>query len=189
MLLGWGAWGLFGMAALDGAGVPLPGVLDGTLAYESATYPGKAWLFALAMAAGSTLGCLVLYAIGYEGGEVLLRKRMNPAKFEKVRASFEKHPVIALGLPAMLPPPFPFKAMVFAAAVFEMRFVEFVTTIFVGRAIRFGIIAALAAIYGERIMNLAAALKPYGIYIMVIVALAAAVFILARYRRREETVA
>ncbi len=141
-----GAWGVFAIAALDGLGVPLPGALDLAFASYVHAKPYLAPLYVLVAAVGSTLGCVVLYGIGYEGGEVLLRKRMSAEKFERTRLSFDKHRYLALMLPAMLPPPFPFKVFVLSAAVFEMKLRHFVAAIFFGRLIRF-MGAAIVVLY------------------------------------------
>jgi membrane protein DedA with SNARE-associated domain len=137
LLMPLGAWGVFAIAALDGLGVPLPGALDIAFATYVHNKPFYAPFYVLVAAVGSTLGCLVLYFIGFEGGEMLLRKRMSPEKFERTRLSFENHRLLALMLPAMLPPPFPFKIFVLSAAVFEMEVKHFLVAIFMGRLIRF----------------------------------------------------
>ncbi len=153
LLIPLGAWGVFAIAALDGLGVPLPGALDVAFATYVHNKPMLAPWYALVAAVGSTLGCLVLYAIGYEGGEVLLRKRMSPEKFEKTRLSFENHRYLALMLPAMLPPPFPFKVFVLSAAVFEMKVRHFILAIFIGRIVRFAGAALIILYVGPEIVN------------------------------------
>ncbi|MFB3814288.1 MAG: YqaA family protein [Terriglobales bacterium] len=147
-----GPWGVFVMAAMDGAGLPLPGAVDAvvvTYVYASTKY---AWLYVLLAAVGSALGSLVLYFVGRAGGEVLIQRRMTPAKFEKVRADFEEHPVLTLAIPALLPPPFPFKVVVLSAGAFEMRLGEFLLTLLVGRAVRFGVLAWLTVQFGPGII-------------------------------------
>src|SRR5258708_18613221 len=57
-------------------------------------------------------------------------------------------------LPGMLPPPFPFKLFVLAAAVFEMRFSYFLTAIFAGRLLRFTFWCFLALAFGPQIVGL-----------------------------------
>jgi membrane protein DedA with SNARE-associated domain len=154
LLMPLGAWGVFAIAALDGLGVPLPGALDVVFATYVHNKPFYAPLYVLVAAVGSTLGCLVLYFIGYEGGEVLLRKRMSPEKFERTRLSFENNRLFALIFPAMLPPPFPFKIFVLSAAVFEMEVKRFLVAIFFGRIIRFGGAAVIIIYLGPEIATL-----------------------------------
>jgi membrane protein DedA with SNARE-associated domain len=96
----------------------------------------------------------VIYAIGYAGGEVVLRKRLSKEKYEKIHASFERHEFWALMFPAMLPPPTPFKIVVLAAAAFEMNFAHFLLAIFAGRFVRFLLEALLTLWFGPQIVTL-----------------------------------
>jgi len=183
-----GAWGVFATAALDGVGVPMPGVLDVLFVTYIHNKPGLAWLYVIAASVGSTVGCLGLYLVGHEGAELVLRRRMSPEKFEKTRLSFEKNRVLALLLPAMLPPPFPFKVFVLSAALFEMKLSHFLLAIISGRIVRF---AALAAV----VVFLGADLRLVGIYLrqnfalvtLVVVAAVMAWLILRRVRRARKS--
>ncbi len=145
-----GIWGVFVIAAADGSflGLPLDAVVAGYVYQDHARF----WLYALLAAAGSAVGSSVLYLIGYAGGEALLRKRMAPARFDKIKASFDRHEFWALMFPAMLPPPTPFKLFVLAAAAFEMNYGHFVLAIFLGRLARFGILSLLTIKYGRDVV-------------------------------------
>jgi len=148
-----GSWGVFVIAALDGAafGLPIDVVVGGFVAQNHAR-----WLLYVFMAAtGSALGSLVVYGIGYAGGEELLRKRVSTARFEKMHNAFDKHPFWSLMLPAMLPPPTPFKIFALAAAVAEMSIWHFLLAIVVGRMVRFLVLAILVLRFGPGIVNTA----------------------------------
>jgi membrane protein YqaA with SNARE-associated domain len=146
-----GAWGVFAIAAIDSAALGMP--LDPVVAAYVYAAPARFLLYAAMAAAGSAAGSLVLYGIGYTGGEVLLRKRLSPARFEKMRASFDRHEFWALMLPSMVPPPFPFKVFVLAAAAFEMNFWHFLGAIFAGRFVRFIILALLVIKFGPEVVS------------------------------------
>ena len=144
---------MFVIAALDGAafGLPIDVVVGGFVAQNHAR-----WLLYVFMAAtGSALGSLVVYGIGYAGGEELLRKRVSTARFEKMHNAFDKHPFWSLMLPAMLPPPTPFKIFALAAAVAEMSIWHFLLAIVVGRMVRFLVLAILVLRFGPGIVNTA----------------------------------
>jgi membrane protein YqaA with SNARE-associated domain len=112
-------------------------------------------LLYIAMASlGSALGSIPLYIIGYLGGEKVLRKRISEERFLKIHRSFEQHEFWALMFPGMLPPPMPFKIFVLAAAVFEMRFRDFMVAIFLGRFVRFGVLSVLVLWFGPQIVGL-----------------------------------
>jgi membrane protein YqaA with SNARE-associated domain len=147
-----GAWGVLVAAALDGAflGLPIDAVVAGYV-YQD---PARFLLYALMASAGSALGSIVIYVIGYKGGEELLRKRIPPERFEKIHAAFDKHPFWGLMLPAMLPPPTPFKLFVLAAAVSEMGFVRFLLAIFSGRLVRFLLLGLLTIKFGPDVVHL-----------------------------------
>ncbi|HVP54556.1 MAG TPA: VTT domain-containing protein [Candidatus Eisenbacteria bacterium] len=146
-----GVWGIMGFAFVDAAffGMPLDPIVAG-YAYAA---PRRFLLLSVLAAIGSALGSIVIYSIGYKGGEVLLVKRMGQARFNKIQASFERHEFLALMLPSMLPPPTPFKLFVLAAGVAEMRFSHFLAAIFFGRFLRFSLESVLVIYFGPEIVG------------------------------------
>jgi membrane protein YqaA with SNARE-associated domain len=168
-----GAWGVLVVAALDGAfiGLPVDAVVAGYVYQDHARF----FLYALMAAAGSTLGSIVIYVIGYKGGEELLRKRIPPARFEKIHAAFDKHPFWSLMLPAMLPPPTPFKLFVLAAAVSEMGFLRFLVAIFSGRMVRFLLLGLLTVKFGPNVVRIVGGLFREHLYVVMLVAAAGVV--------------
>jgi membrane protein YqaA with SNARE-associated domain len=149
-----GAWGVFVVAAIDGAfiGLPMDVVVAGYVYQNRARF----LLYVLMASAGSALGSIVIYLIGYEGGEELLRKRISPQRFEKFHRAFDQHPFWSLMLPAMLPPPTPFKLFVLAAAVSEMNFGHFLMAIFAGRCVRFLLLSFLTLKFGPGFASISA---------------------------------
>jgi membrane protein DedA with SNARE-associated domain len=139
--------------------------------------------------AGSALGSIVIYVIGYEGGEELLRKRIPPERFEKIHAAFDKHPFWSLMLPAMLPPPTPFKLFVLAAAVSEMGFVRFVLAIFSGRMVRFLLLGLLTIKFGPDVVHLFGTLFRQHYYWFLGAIVAGLVVWLVRRRKMKKTIA
>jgi membrane protein YqaA with SNARE-associated domain len=115
--------------------------------------PHKAWLYCLAGSIGSALGSLVPYGLGRAGGELFLLKRIDEARLKRIRDRFERQEFLALMVPAMLPPPTPFKLLVFSAGVFEMKPVAFLLAIISGRLVRFGVLSALTVIFGREIVD------------------------------------
>jgi membrane protein YqaA with SNARE-associated domain len=146
-----GIWGVLGFAFVDAAflGMPLDAIVGG---YVYAA-PRRFLLISAMAAAGSALGSIVIYWVGYKGGEVLLVKRIGEARFNKVKASFDKHEFLAIMLPSMLPPPTPFKLFVLSAGVAEMRFTHFLSAIFFGRFLRFCILSILVIRFGPQIVG------------------------------------
>ena len=181
-----GMWGAFGIAAVDAAflGMPLDPVVAGYVYNDHSRF----LLYALMASAGSALGSLIIYAIGYEGGELLLRKRLSQQRFEKIRRSFEKREFWALLVPSMLPPPAPFKIFVLSAGVFEMHFTRFLLAVFCGRMVRFLVLSALTLTFGPDIVTLAGILLHKHLALTLGSAAAVAVFIYVIYRLWREPV-
>jgi membrane protein YqaA with SNARE-associated domain len=147
-----GVWGVFAIAALDGAALGLP--MDPIVATYVYQNQSRFLLYVLMAATGSALGSIVIYGIGYVGGEELLRKRISRERFEKFHGAFQKHPFWSLMLPAMLPPPTPFKLFALAAAVSEMKLRSFVLAIFAGRFVRFLVLSILTLMFGPEFVHI-----------------------------------
>jgi membrane protein YqaA with SNARE-associated domain len=146
-----GIWGVLGFAAVDAAFLGMP--LDAIVAGYSYADPRRFLLYAAMGAAGSALGSIVIYLIGYKGGEVLLVKRIGEKRFNRIKASFERHGFLAIMLPSMLPPPTPFKLFVLSAGVAEMNFGQFLAAIFFGRLLRFALVSLIVIHYGPEILG------------------------------------
>jgi membrane protein YqaA with SNARE-associated domain len=142
---------VFIIAALDGAAFGLP--LDVVVGVFVSQNHVRWLLYVLMAAIGSALGSLVVYGIGYAGGEELLRKRVSAERFQKLHDAFDKHPFWSLMFPAMLPPPTPFKMFALAAAVAEMSIWHFVLAIFLGRMVRFLVLALLVLRFGPGVIR------------------------------------
>ena len=147
-----GAWGVFVIAALDGAALGLPmDPIVATYVYQDRSH---FLLYVLMASTGSALGSIVIYGIGYLGGEELLRKRISPERFGKFHQAFQKHPFWSLMFPAMLPPPTPFKLFALAAAISEMKFTHFLLAIFAGRFVRFLVLSILTLVFGPQFVRI-----------------------------------
>lgn len=179
-----GIWGVFVIAFADSAllGMPVDFIIA-TYVYQDR----KRLLIYIAMASlGSALGSIPLYIVGYLGGEKVLRKRISEERFLKIHRSFERHEFWALMFPGMLPPPMPFKIFVLGAAVFEMRFRDFLVAIFLGRFVRFGVLSVLVLWFGPQIVGLlGGVLKRHWIWLLAAVAAAVYVALMLRGRARE----
>jgi membrane protein YqaA with SNARE-associated domain len=147
--------------------------------------PSKFFLYVVLAASGSAIGSIVLYLVGYTGGEVLLRRKLTPERFSQIHASFEKHEFWALMFPSMLPPPTPFKLFVLAAAAFEMRFRDFMAAIFAGRFIRFLILSLLTIKFGPQFVEVVGNLFRHH-FKLVLLAIAVGVVIWLWWWRRKK---
>jgi len=179
-----GIWGVFVIAFADSAllGMPVDFIVA-TYVYQDR----KRMLIYVAMASlGSALGSIPLYVIGYLGGEKVLRKRISEERFLKIHRSFEQHEFWALMFPGMLPPPMPFKIFVLGAAVFEMKFRDFLVAIFAGRFVRFLVLSVLVLWFGPQIVGLfGGVFKRHWIWVLTIVAGGVCAWLVLRKRKSE----
>ncbi|MBZ5647824.1 MAG: VTT domain-containing protein [Acidobacteriia bacterium] len=175
-----GAWGVFGIAFVDAAflGIPMDPVVAGYVYADRAHF----WLYILMASAGSALGSLPLYLIGYKGGELVLAKRISKQRMQKMRDRFEKQEFFALMIPSMLPPPTPFKLFVLSAGVFEMHVTAFLGAIFLGRTLRFGILSALVLTFGPHVVNVVGRMVRDHLPVTIAVTVAAIILIYLLYR-------
>jgi membrane protein YqaA with SNARE-associated domain len=183
-----GAWGVFVIAVLDGAalGLPIDVVVGGFVAQNHAR-----WLLYVVMAAaGSALGSLVIYGIGYAGGEELLRKRVSAERFAKLHDAFDKHPFWALMFPAMLPPPTPFKLFALGAAAAEMSISHFLLAIFFGRMVRFSVLALLVVEFGPGVVHtLRVFFSHHFHWVLIAAVVALGAYLFARWMKRRRKLA
>jgi membrane protein YqaA with SNARE-associated domain len=180
-----GIWGVFAIAFADSALLGMP--VDAIVAFYVYQDHRRLLFYVLMASAGSALGSIPLYVIGYEGGEKVLRKRISEERFLRIHRSFERHEFWALMFPGMLPPPMPFKIFVLAAAVFEMRFRDFMAAIFAGRFVRFLALALLTLWFGPQIVGLMGTLFRRHIFgVLGVVVVGVAVWLVLRGRRRRE---
>jgi membrane protein YqaA with SNARE-associated domain len=184
LLVPLGIWGPFAVAFADSALLGMP--VDAVVAAYVYNDRRHFLLYVILASLGSAIGSIPLYILGYLGGEKVLRKRISEARFQKIHASFERHEFWALMFPGMLPPPTPFKVFVLGAAVFEMRFRDFVAAVFAGRFVRFMVLSLLTLWFGPQIVELTGKLFRQHFY-WVLGAIVAGVTIWLLLRRRGKT--
>src|ERR1035441_4539805 len=102
-----GALGLFSVAVIDSSVIPLPlpGSTDLLLLWLVA-HSGDPWLLAPCAIAGSILGGYTTWHIGRRGGEEALRHYVPARLLVPIVGWVERHRILAVFLPAVLPPPF-----------------------------------------------------------------------------------
>jgi membrane protein YqaA with SNARE-associated domain len=183
-LIGFGALGIFLIALMDAAFIPMPGGPDVVVISLSIYKPALMPLYVLAAMFGSTIGSLILYFIARKGGEAALRK-FSAEKRAKVQKAIDEYDIWALLLAAVMPPPFPFKLFVLSAGAFRMKLWRFVLAMILGRGFRFVLEGVLAVRYGEQATEI---LKQHSVKIGLGVAAAIILIVLLKmllHRRQE----
>ena len=148
-----GIWGLGALAIIDSGFIPIPVSMDGIVIGYVANDHRKFFLYCLMAAVCSAIGSMVPYYVGRAGGELVLLKRINRKRYEKIRDRFENQEFLAIMIPAMMPPPMPIKLFELAAGVFEMKPLLFVTAIFTGKMVQFLVCAVITIFYGPAISH------------------------------------
>ena len=100
-----GGAGIFGIAFLDSSFVSLPQIND-ILVVLMVTNNKPLMPYYAAMATlGSVAGCYVIYYLANRGGEAFLRRRLKAGHTERALRLYQRHGLLALMVPALLPPP------------------------------------------------------------------------------------
>src|SRR4030095_719062 len=147
LALAWGAPGLFLVAFLDSSFLPLPGITDVLLIVLVTRHNALAPLYIVATIVGSVAGCLAMHYVGRKGGEALVRKRFAGPRVERAMATLQRHGVMAVLIPCLLPPPAPFRIFLLLAGAVGISAVRFATAIAIGRTIRYGTLGFLDVRY------------------------------------------
>jgi membrane protein YqaA with SNARE-associated domain len=144
-----GGVGLFVVAALDSSFLSFPQVNDLLIIYLSTKTPSLMPYYAGMTTLGSILGCFVLYGFARRGGEMFLRKRFSGERVERGLQLYQRHGLLAVVVPSLLPPPTPFKLFVLLAGAAKVSPWKFGAAIAIGRGIRYFGQGYLAVLYGE----------------------------------------
>jgi len=138
------------VGALDSSLLSLPEVNDYITITRVAHNPAEVYYFPLFPAIGSVIGCLLLYRIA-RSGEQFISKRFHPKHLDRVQALYRKWGLFALVIPALLPPPMPFKIFVAMAGALNYPPMKFALTILIARTMRYYFWGILAYFYREEV--------------------------------------
>ncbi len=147
-----GGTGLAVASLVDSALIPIP--WQPILLQLVSNHPHKFLIYPLVAALASALGSMVPFYVGRLGGELFLLGKINRARYERLRDRFEEQEFLAILIPAMGPPPTPFKLFEFCAGVFEMKPLTFITAAFLGKLVQFTVYATLTHLYGPAVVEL-----------------------------------
>lgn len=146
-------FGLFFLGVLDSSFLFLPFGNDLLLVTMTAREPARLPYFAGMATAGSLLGSLITAVISRKGGETGLERKFSPRKLEYVRRKITQNAGWALGVAALMPPPFPFTPFVAAAAVLQYPRKKFLMIVALGRFGRFLAEGLLAVLLGKKLLR------------------------------------
>ena len=146
--------GVVVLAALDSTlFFSLPFGIDAVVVLLSARLDELAWTVPLLATGGSLAGAWLTFWMGRKIGEKGLDDYVEAKRLNIARKKIENGGAVALAVLDLIPPPFPFTAFLLVAGALDVDARLFFVTLTVARIIRFGVEAALAVIYGQRILG------------------------------------
>jgi membrane protein YqaA with SNARE-associated domain len=152
-LVAMGPAGLFLLAILDGAGLPVPGGVDVLVVYLASRNPDSPYILAAFAVAGSVMGNLILFSIARKGGQVYLDKRTASGRAARFRQWFHHYGLLTVFISALVPlPVMPMKAFVLCAGALGSSILAFVAVFLLARVIRYCALAYLGSQMGDQAM-------------------------------------
>lgn len=150
-----GAAGLFFVAVVDSSVIPLPlpGSTDLLLLWLVA-HNGDPWLLASCAIAGSILGGYTTWGTGKKGGQAALGRHVPARILGRIVGWVKRHGILAVFLPAVLPPPIPLSPFVLAAGALGVSRSRFLAVYSSARSLRYSLVAWLGMTYGRRIVRM-----------------------------------
>src|SRR5262249_5723587 len=168
------------IGALDSSLLSLPEVNDYITIARIANNPIEVYYFPLFPAIGSVIGCLLLYGIARRGGQFVIN-RFKPEHFEWAKNLFRKWGVLALVLPALLPPPMPFKMFVAAAGVLNYPAMRFALVVMIARTVRYYFWGILAYFFHNEVRRMIDWMGEHLIEVLGVLIGAFLMFLIARW--------
>jgi membrane protein YqaA with SNARE-associated domain len=148
-------WGAFLLGALDSSPFFfVPFGTDAVVIYLCARNRSLFWLYPLLTAAGSVVGATFAYAMGAKIGDAGLGRFVPARRLERLRTRVKRIGGFALGLTALLPPPFPMTPFVLTSGALKVGRRRFLLVFGTARVVRFGVEALLARRYGTSVIHL-----------------------------------
>lgn len=148
-LVALGPLGIFALAAIDSAGIPLPGGVDALLLLVSVKSPGDAWLAAAGAVLGSLCGNWILYSIARKGGEAYLEAQTHEGRGRTLKEWFLRYGLVTIFVPALLPIPMPMKVPVICSAALGVSRNRFLAVVAAARIPRYFGLAWLGLQLGQ----------------------------------------
>jgi membrane protein YqaA with SNARE-associated domain len=146
-----GGVGLIPLGILDSSLIPLPGSVDVATIILSSR-PDAWWLYyALMATAGSLLGGFLTYRLARRGGKATLERRFSRRRADKLYKIFGRWGFGAIVVAALLPPPAPMVPFLLVAGAMQYPVRKFLAALALGRAVRYTVLAYLAARYGRHV--------------------------------------
>jgi membrane protein YqaA with SNARE-associated domain len=148
-LISWGPLGVFFVAIIDSAGIPMIAGVDALVVVIASLHPAQGYIAAATATAGSMLGNLLLFFIGRKGGEVYLARHTRTRRGERLHAWFIEYGLLTIFVPAAVVVPLPLKVFVLCAGALGVGPRRFATVLLAARLPRYFFLAWLGTRLGK----------------------------------------
>jgi membrane protein YqaA with SNARE-associated domain len=149
----YGSWALFILAFAESSFFPVPP--DVLLIALAISIPARAFRYALICSAGSVLGGMAGYIIGFEFMDLLGFRILNfyglMDKYETISHLYERYNAWAVGIAGFTP--IPYKVFTISAGAFKINFPIFLAASVVSRSARFFLVGWLIYKFGAEIRS------------------------------------
>jgi membrane protein YqaA with SNARE-associated domain len=179
-----GAFGLFLLGIADSSFLFLPLSNDLLLIIMvSGKRDSWSWIvYTVAAALGSLVGVMLLDHVMRKVGQEGLEKFVGTKRVESLKKRIEDRGIWAVFFASIMPPPFPFTAIVAAASALQTSRRKLLATVFSGRLIRFSVESLLALYFGRRLLRyLRSEYVEYFVYGFIVIALVGSVLAIRKW--------
>jgi membrane protein YqaA with SNARE-associated domain len=154
------------IGALDSSLLSLPEINDYLVVMRCLSDGRAIFVIPFCAALGSVVGCVALYEIMRRGGQAVLHRRFRQSHIDRVERAYARFGFLAVAVPALLPPPMPFKVFVATAGALEYPRRRFVVTVMIARTARYLVEGILAIYFGKHVLRF---LEEFGYAIIICV--------------------
>jgi membrane protein YqaA with SNARE-associated domain len=184
-----GAIGLFLLGVLDSSFLVLPFGNDFLLIALISSNRGPIWiLYVMISAVASITGVLIVDLIMRKAGEEGVERFVKRKRIEKLQEKLNKGVGWVVFTSALLPPPFPFTAVIMTASALQCSRAKMYLGVFLGRLLRFTIEALLGIYFGKQVLRfLGSPVVDYVVYTLMAIGIIGSVLSLVKWLRRSKT--
>ena len=146
--------GVFGVSIIDSSVIPMPvpGSTDLLLLWL-VSHRSNPWGLVACAVAGSLLGGYGTWKLGKQGGDATLRRHVPERLLDRIKRWVERHPMLAIFVPSILPPPIPLSPFLLAAGALKISLRRFMFVFALARTLRYGFIAWLSVRYSRPVIH------------------------------------
>lgn len=154
-LLHLGLPGLFFVSIVDSSVIPLPlpGSTDILLLLLVAQHGSHPVWLALAAICGSILGGYLTWSAGKKGGQAMLERWAPKRLVRPLTRWVSERGIATVAIAALLPPPVPLMPLLLGTGALGVSRRKFLSAFASARALRYGLVAWVAATYGRRVLR------------------------------------